>query len=37
MERKRYTRRLLGWDAFNGLLWLIVLCAIAALLLPAVQ
>src|SRR5262245_8032293 len=37
MEPKRYTRRLLTWDVFHALLWLIVLGVIAALLLPAVQ
>jgi len=30
-------RLLFAWDAFNVLLWLIVLGAIAAMLLPAVQ
>ena len=32
----KYTGLLLVWDGFNVLLWLIVLGAIAALLLPAV-
>ena len=35
MEPIKHRRLLLLWDGFNVLLWLIVLGAIAALLLPA--